>query len=117
MQIYQHDSAAMFRFVLQGELCAADVPDLEWAWTTARSVATRKEFVIDVSGITAADTPGVELLRRMQDAGARLTASGRRKSEALVRELGLPETEPEERRGNRFKLLLLNLIAVGGPPE
>ena len=38
MKMLQHDSATMFRFVLQGELTADRVREFEHAWTAARSI-------------------------------------------------------------------------------
>ena len=72
MDMYQHDSSTMFRFVLRGELRGERVEELEHAWTTARSILGTKELVVDISGITEADPAGVELLSRMRESGARL---------------------------------------------
>jgi hypothetical protein len=52
--MYQHDSAAMFQFVLREELSGSQVSDLEHAWITAKSIPNGKELVVDVSGITNA---------------------------------------------------------------
>ena len=51
MEIYQHDSAAKFRFVLRGALAGEHVTESEHAWTTAESNLTGKELVVDVSGL------------------------------------------------------------------
>ena len=90
MDIYQHDSATTFRFVLRGDLAGPHVLELEHAWTTARSVLENKKLVVDVSGISDADGPGAELLHRMRDSGARLTAALPPQSEELLRSLGVP---------------------------
>jgi len=74
MEMYQHDSAAMFRFELRGDLSGTSVRDFEYAWKTARSIATRKEMVADLSGITNIDAAGVELLSRMRASGVRVIA-------------------------------------------
>ena len=81
MDMYQHDSATMFQFVLRGELRGDSVQDLEHAWTTAKSVLEAKELVVDVFGITNANPSGVDLLSRMRGSGAQLTAALPRKSE------------------------------------
>ena len=97
MEIYQHDSAAMFRFVLSGRLAGDRVRDLEYAWTTAKSILNTKELVVDVSGISYADGAGVGLLSRMRESGARLAAALPPESEELLRFFGLPAAEPKHR--------------------
>jgi hypothetical protein len=74
MDIYLHDSSTALRFVLRGDLAAGDVRGLEHAWTTANSILGSKELVVDISGVTDADAGGRELLTRMRQAGARVTA-------------------------------------------
>ena len=98
MEMYQHDSAGRFQFVLRGELAGNRVLGLEQAWTTAKSILNGKELVVDVSGITVADESGVDLLSRMRDSGARLNAALPPKSEELLRSLGLPAAAPRVRR-------------------
>ena len=94
MEMYQHDNAAMFRFVLRGSLTGDRVSELEHAWTTAKSILKGRDLVIDVSGIATADEPGVGLLLRMRDAGARLTAPQPPTSEELLRTLGVAAAAP-----------------------
>ncbi|MDR3699038.1 MAG: STAS domain-containing protein [Candidatus Sulfopaludibacter sp.] len=90
MQIYLHDRPATFQFVLKGKLMGEWVPHLEHAWDTARSVLAGKELVVDLSGMTGADSGGVELLSRMRESGARLTAAAMRpESEAFLTVLGV----------------------------
>ena len=90
MEMYQHDNAAMFRFVLRGALTGGWVPELEHAWTTAKSILDGRDLAVDVSGMTNADESGVELLFRMRASGARLTAPLPPASEELLRSLGVP---------------------------
>ena len=107
MRLYQHDSATMFRFVLQGDLSGMSVRDFEQAWHTATSVASQKEIVVDISGVTDADVPGIVLLSRMRESGVRLIASLPPKSAALLRSLGIPVAAPETRRfGKRAARLI-----------
>ena len=89
MDIYLHDRSAAFQFVLKGKLMGDWVLQLEHAWNTARSVVGGKEVVVDLSGISDADPRGVDLLSRMRDSGARLTASRAPKSEAFLARLGV----------------------------
>jgi ABC-type transporter Mla MlaB component len=100
MDMYQHDSATMFRFVLRGELIGDWVQDLEHAWNTAKSILGGKDLVVDISGITKADSLGVDLLSRMRESGARLTAALPPESEDLLRSLGVPMEAPGGRRGS-----------------
>ncbi len=74
MQLYQHDTSSRFRFVLQGSLEGPSVAELEHAWTTAASILKGKELIVDVSGLTGTDEHGLNLLSRMRERGARLTA-------------------------------------------
>ena len=90
MEMYQHDNAGAFRFVLRGELSGRQVPELECAWTTAQSILNGRDLAVDVSGVTNADKSGVDLLLRMRDSGARLGAPLPLASEELLRSLGLP---------------------------
>ncbi len=90
MKIYLHDSAAMFRFVLRGGLRGGRVAELEHAWNTAESILAGRDLVVDVSGVTDADELGVNLLFRMRDSGACLTAPQPAASEEFLRSLGVP---------------------------
>ena len=98
MEMFQHDSAKKFQFILRGELAGNRVLDLEQSWTTAKSILNGKELVVDVSGITDADESGVDLLSRMRESGARLSAARPPKSQELLRSLGLPVAAPRGRR-------------------
>lgn len=84
MEIYQHDSATMFRFVLRGELTGEAVKQLQNAWTTAKSILAGKILHIDLSGLTHADLPGVNLLSRMRESGARLAGTPHREPFRLL---------------------------------
>ena len=94
--MYQHDSAASFEFVLSGNLTGDRVADLEHAWITARSVLERKELVVDVSGLTEADPFGLDLLARMRESGARLTATLPPESRELLQFLGIRAAAPSD---------------------
>ena len=101
MQIVKHDSSAMFRFVLRGELTGKIAQELQHAWMTAKSILGSKELVVDVSGITKADPAGVEVLVRMRESGARLIAAAPPGSAGLLRTLGIPAEPASESRGLR----------------
>ena len=112
MEMYQHDSAAMFRFVLRGDLVDGQIQDLEHAWTTAKSTLQSKDLVVDVSGVTHADESGMDLLSRMRESGACLTAVLPPKSRGFLRSLGLSAAAPSGRFTAARMLRLLWRTAV-----
>ena len=97
MEMYQHDGAGAFRFVLSGDLSGMAVQQLEWAWETAKSIIGARELIVDISGVANADPVGLELLFRMRKAGASLTADLRPASPELLGQFGVRALEP--RRG------------------
>ena len=109
MDLYQHDSAAMFRSVIRGDLSGMSVREFEQAWNTATSIATRKEIVVDLSGVTNADAAGVELLSRMRESGVRLTAVLNPESEAFLRSTGILLAAPEAHPFGRWAVRLMQL--------
>jgi ABC-type transporter Mla MlaB component len=113
MELYQHDNAGMFRFVLRGELDAGSLCELEHAWETASSVTKHKPLVVDVTGLTTADSAGVELLTRMRRSGARFTAAVRTGREELFGSLEVSAVSPEQPVGARltpWRRKLLGLV-------
>ncbi len=111
MNLYQHDSAATFRFVLRGELAADRVQELEHAWNTAKSILGKKEVVVEISGITKADPFGVGLLCRMRKSGARLTAALPPESAEFIRSMGLAATTLR-RHGKSLTATLLQCFRI-----
>ena len=109
MEMYQHDSASLFRFVLRGELAGKSAEELEHAWTTAKSILNSRELVVDVSGMTYADESGVNLLTRMRESGARLTAALPPASEDYLRSLGVMVAAPGGRPLRNRMLRFLRL--------
>ncbi len=98
MEIYQHDSSATFRFVLRGQLAGSRVQELEHAWNAAKSILAGKELVVDISGVANADRAGLDLLSRMRESGARLSAALPPESEEFLRSLGVPAAAPRATR-------------------
>jgi hypothetical protein len=117
MDLYQHDSATMFQFVIRGELAGESVSNLEHAWTTAKSILAGKELVVDVSGITNADPSEFDLLSRMRESGARLTAALPPASEGVLRSLGLPAAAPGGRYDRLRAWRLVRLLRPATPCE
>lgn len=111
MDMHQHDGATMFQFVLRGELTGNRVQDLEHAWNTAKSILAGKELVVDVSGMTDADPSGVDLLSRMRESGARLTAAQPPESAEFIRSLGIPVAAPSGRSCGPRALRLVRLVS------
>lgn len=108
MEIYQHDNAKTFRFVLKGELNGDATRELGYAWETASSVTRGKELLVDLSGLTSACPEGVALLLQMRERGARLTATLPPDSEDVLRVAGIPAAVSRQpRRRVRNPLLLL----------
>ncbi len=112
MEMYQHDNAKTFRFVLKGELNGDAVRELGYAWETARSVTTGKDLLVDLSGLTSASPDGVALLVHMRDSGAHLTATLPPESEDMLRSAGIPAavSRPPRRRVRNPLLLLFALL-------
>lgn len=113
MDIYQHDSAAMFRFVLRGRLNGDQVQDLECAWTTAKSILAGKDLAVDISGLVDADRAGLDLLFRMRTSGARLTAALPPESEDLLRSLGV-SAEARRERSDRAGFWQISCKTISG---
>jgi ABC-type transporter Mla MlaB component len=111
MQMFQHDSAMKFRFVLHGELTGDGVEELEHAWITARSILGTKALVVDISGITNANEAGIELLSRMREAGASLSAALPPESAGFIRSMGIPVAAPD-RLFSAWTLTLLRVLRL-----
>jgi len=106
MDMYLHDSATAFRFVLRGALIGEHVAGLRHAWTTAQSILGTKELVVDLSGITTADVAGFEMLSEMRHSGARLVGGPSPASADFLRSLGMPAVAPVCRRTNAIVRLV-----------
>jgi hypothetical protein len=114
MEMFQHDSETMFRFVLRGVLTGDRVQELDHAWTTAKSILGGKELVVDISGITDADAAAIDILSRMRQSGARLTAALPLGSAEFIRRMGIPTPEPAQcARKATLKLLRVLGLAAG----
>lgn len=112
MQMYLHDNAKSFEFVLQGELTGDAVQSLEQTWITATSVLGGKEVSVNVSSLTAADAEGRSLLTRMTRSGARLTAARPPKSVELLHSLSLLTAVPSRRSGQPWSLGVRRLFGL-----
>ena len=114
MEIYLHDSAEAFEFVLEGQLAGDAVASLRHAWNTATSILNDKDVSVDVSALTAADAAGIELLRRMTGSGARLRAALPPQSQDFLRSLGVVVAAPPRPSGRPWTLGLRRLFGLEG---
>jgi ABC-type transporter Mla MlaB component len=115
MEMFQHDSAMMFRFVLRGELTSSGVQELEDAWNTARSILGTKALEVEISGVTTADAGGVQLLSRMRETGARLNAALPPESAEFIRSMGIPMAAPVRSCGAWILRVLQRVETLGRP--
>jgi ABC-type transporter Mla MlaB component len=112
MEMYLNDSVKTFEFVLRGELKGDAVRSLEYAWITATSILDGKEVLVDVTGLTAADATGIELLHRMRGSGACLRAAPRPNSERFLRSLGVVVAAPPREGSRSWRLSLRQLFGL-----
>jgi len=112
MDIHHYDSATMFRLVLRGELIGQGVQSLERVWNVAKSVLARKEFIVDISGVTTADPLGLDLLNRMRDLGAHLTAALPPEPPTFVRSVDLQMAAHGRRGRGAWAVRLLEFAGV-----
>lgn len=63
-------------FVLEGKLTQPWITELESAWERSRSGRRGRRCVIDLSGTTAIDQCGKQMLARMSSEGAQFIAKG-----------------------------------------
>lgn len=94
LDIYQHDSADTFRFVLREELAKIEVQQLQCTWETAKSILNGKDHIIEVSGVAKADSVGVDLLTRIRESGAQIIAARAPGCEDLLRFSDKPPARP-----------------------
>jgi outer membrane protein len=74
LRITLHDDDACWRMQLEGKLAGAWVRQAGETWRSAQPAG--KPVEIDLTGVTAVDEAGVELLKAMKQAGARFRARG-----------------------------------------
>jgi ABC-type transporter Mla MlaB component len=114
MDMYQHDSADTFRFVLKGKLAKIEAQQFQCALETAASILDGKDLIIEVSGITKVDAAGVELLTRMRESGAQIIAARVPKSQDLVPFLDKPLAVPRHDGPRLWALRVLKALRISG---
>jgi anti-anti-sigma regulatory factor len=90
LRYYLHDSSDALRFQLIGSLTMESAEDLELTWNTASTLIGDRPVLIDVSGVTAIDWSGQEVLHSWNARGARLVVATREAQSRLQRMTGLP---------------------------
>jgi hypothetical protein len=75
LRYYLHDRSSSFRFKLNGTLAGEDVAELAQCWSAASSTLANRAFVVDVSGLSAIDDVGRELLSQWHQQGAEFIAN------------------------------------------
>lgn len=63
-------------FVLEGRLCGAWTAEAEQAWSRLLAIATGREVLLDLGGVTFIDRAGEELLVSMLACGTKVRGSG-----------------------------------------
>jgi hypothetical protein len=74
LKITLHDSAAEFRFHLEGRLSGPWVDELRQCWQTAASTTEGRSTVLDLHEVDFIDPAGQKLLSDMHAAGIRFVA-------------------------------------------
>ena len=109
LRITVHDDDACWRMQLEGKLAGVWAQQAGETWRSAQ--AAGKALEIDLTGVTAVDEAGVELLKAMKQAGARFRAKGV-EMKALVGEMTSPSSGQSPCAWVRHLFGIL-LLAVG----
>jgi hypothetical protein len=83
LQYYMHDEPDAFRLELSGVLESASARDVYHGWRTALSILGARQFIVDLTYVSAADEYGRALLRLWRRKGVRVVARSP-ESRALV---------------------------------
>lgn len=75
LKITIHDSAAEFRFHLEGRLSGPWVEELRQCWQTAASTTSGRTTILDLCEVDFIDPAGQRLLAEMHAHGVRLLAA------------------------------------------
>jgi ABC-type transporter Mla MlaB component len=114
MVLYQHDSPATYRFVPRGPLTGEGVLQMQYAWDTTKSILGSKVVIVELSGVTDVDSSGLDLLSRMRESGARLTAAAPPDCEELHQFFTVPAAGPRPCRVNTWMLRILKRRGLAG---
>jgi len=96
LSYHMHDRASSFRFKLAGALAGDDVAEIEQCWVAASSTLGSRAFVVDITGLSAVDALGRELLSdwHRQGAGFIATSAQSRLLAESITGLVLPPASP-----------------------
>jgi hypothetical protein len=67
---YIHDSIAVLRFKLIGQLTQSDIAELNGSWRTARTTLGKRKLVLDLQALRTVDEAGKQWLAAMSAEGA-----------------------------------------------
>jgi len=76
LKITMQIAAGVTTFALEGKLVGPWVKELESCWRSAAGTRQIHPVRVDLSSVTFIDEDGKELLRKMYQGGAKLTATG-----------------------------------------
>jgi len=71
------------------------------------------QLVVEISGITNVDAPGVDLLSHMRESGASLTAALPPESSGFLWSSAVPMAAPRGRHGSSWAFRFLRLAGLG----
>ena len=98
---YIHDGVDALRLKLIGDVNAADLPELNGCWRTARTTLGDRKLMLDLGALRAADEAARQWIASMMEAGAGCVPEGYldapRNGDGAV-----PETGNRRRRGSVF---------------
>ena len=86
LRVTRHDAPESTRLTLEGRLIGAWVAEADGAWRDALAASRHLPIIVNLCDVSAVDSAGRELLRRMRENGAVFAARGCAMRE-LVREI------------------------------
>jgi len=76
LRVTVSDDSGLVVLKLEGRLVGPWVGEVEKAWKSATNTGKQQHVAVDLCGVTFVDNAGKELLSRMHQAGANLSALG-----------------------------------------
>lgn len=117
LKVTVHDSASALRIEIEGKVTAPFLSEIENCWQTARSAASGKALIVDLTEVDYVDTAGKYLLAWMNETGVRFVGRSLPIQEVVKEITGQPmlSTAPARRRMTH-KLIGWFLTALSGLP-
>ncbi len=76
LRVSHFETSGEQRLILCGRLTGPWVDELRSCWRSAQEKAPHSHFAVDLNDVTFIDAVGEELLREMQNAGAKFIVAG-----------------------------------------